>query len=81
MSSSGPAASRALSEDDYREKLAAAGFDGIDIEKTRIYRLEDSREFLTAEGISNVDAIAPTVDGKFMSALVRAPKPRVDQAS
>jgi arsenite methyltransferase len=64
----------ALGEDEYRSKLSAAGFEQIDIEPTRIYRAEDAREFLSAEGV-DVDAIAPQVDGKFMSAFVRAVKP------
>jgi len=64
----------ALGDDEYRAKLSAAGFEQIDIEPTRIYRVEDAREFLSAEGV-DVDAIAPQVDGKFMSAFVRALKP------
>jgi arsenite methyltransferase len=64
----------ALKDSDYFAKLARAGFDSIDIEPTRVYRLEDARAFLSAEGI-DVDAIAPKVDGKFMSAFVRAVKP------
>src|ERR1035437_112250 len=64
----------ALEENDYVAKLNAAGFEAVDIEPTRIYRLEDAREFLSGEGI-DVDAIAPQVDGKFMSAFVRAVKP------
>jgi arsenite methyltransferase len=64
----------ALQESDYREKLAAAGFEQIEVEATRIYRVEDARAFLSAEGI-NVDTIAPAVDQKFMSAFVRAIKP------
>jgi arsenite methyltransferase len=64
----------ALRETQYQEKLAAAGFEQIEIEPTRIYRVEDAREFLSAEGV-DVDAIAPEVDGKFMSAFVRATKP------
>jgi arsenite methyltransferase len=64
----------ALEENEYRTRLASAGFEQIDIEPTRIYRVEDAREFLSAEGV-NVDAIAPHVDGKFMSAFVRAVKP------
>lgn len=64
----------ALEEADYKRKLAAAGFEQIDVEPTRIYRVEDAREFLSGEGI-DVDAIAPQVDGKFMSAFVRATKP------
>ena len=65
----------ALDESDYRAKLAAAGFDQIDLEPTRIYRAEDAREFLSREGI-DVDALSPQVDGKFMSAFVRAVKPK-----
>jgi SAM-dependent methyltransferase len=64
----------ALDESDYCAKLAAAGFDQIGIEPTRMYNVEDAREFLTEKGI-DVDAIAPQVDGKFMSAFVRATKP------
>ena len=60
----------ALDENDYRAKLAAAGFDQIGIEPTRVYDVEDARRFLTEKGI-DVDAIAPQVDGKFMSAFVR----------
>jgi arsenite methyltransferase len=65
----------ALEEHDYRGKLAAAGFEKIEIEPTRIYRIEDAREFLCGQSI-DVDAIAPQVDGKFMSAFVRAVKPQ-----
>jgi len=64
----------ALDESDYRAKLAAAGFDHIGIEPTRVYNVEDAREFLTEKGL-DVDAIALQVDGKFMSAFVRASKP------
>lgn len=65
----------ALEEVEYRKKLIKAGFEEIDIEPTRIYRVEDAREMLAASGI-DVDAIAPQVDGKFMSAFVRAAKPK-----
>jgi arsenite methyltransferase len=64
----------AMQETEYVQKLAMAGFVDISVEPTRIYNVEDAREFLTAEGI-DVDAIAPQVDGKFMSAFVRARKP------
>ena len=64
----------ALEEDEYRAKLAAAGFEQISLEPTRIYRVDDAREFLSSSGV-DVDAIAPQVDGKFMSAFVRAVKP------
>jgi arsenite methyltransferase len=63
----------ALDENEYRAKLKAACFEEISIEPTRVYRVEDAREFLSAAGI-DVDAIAPQVDGKFMSAFVRAVK-------
>ena len=61
----------ALEEMEYVKKLAMAGFDGIDIEPTRIYRIEDACQFLAGQGL-DVDAIAPQVEDKFMSALVRA---------
>jgi SAM-dependent methyltransferase len=65
----------ALEEDDYRAKLAAAGFEAIGIEPTRVYRVDDAREFLTSQGL-DVDAVAQQVDGKFMSAFIRARKPQ-----
>lgn len=64
----------ALDETEYREKLAAAGFDQISIEPTRVYTAEDALDFLAAEDI-DVEKIAPEVDGKFRSAFVRARKP------
>jgi SAM-dependent methyltransferase len=64
----------ALEESEYREKLAAAGFEGIDIEPTRLYRAEDAREFLASAGI-DADSAATQIDGKFFSAFIRARKP------
>ena len=64
----------ALEENEYRAKLANVGFKEIEIEPTRIYRIEDARAFLSGQNI-DVDSIAPQVDGKFMSAFVRAVKP------
>ncbi|HTC89271.1 MAG TPA: arsenite methyltransferase [Bryobacteraceae bacterium] len=64
----------ALQDHDYIAKLAKAGFDDIDIEPTRVYNIEDARQFLTGEGI-DVAAIAPQVQNKFMSAFIRAVKP------
>src|SRR5881394_681401 len=63
----------ALEENEYRDKLASAGFEQVEIAPTRIYRVEDAREFLTEKGL-DVDSLAPQVDGKFMSAFVRATK-------
>jgi arsenite methyltransferase len=65
----------ALEESDYRAKLAAAGFEAIGVEPTRIYKVEDAREFLAGKGL-DVDALAQQVDGKFMSAFMRAAKPK-----
>ena len=64
----------ALEEGEYRSKLKAAGFEDASIEPTRVYRPADAREFLAGKGI-DVDAIAQEVDGKFMSAFIRAVKP------
>ena len=63
----------ALEENEYRTKLGEAGFTNITLEPTRIYRIEDARVFLSGQGI-DVDRIAPEVDGKFMSAFIRATK-------
>jgi 2-polyprenyl-3-methyl-5-hydroxy-6-metoxy-1,4-benzoquinol methylase len=64
----------ALEESEYAAKLAAAGFEAIGIEPTRIYKGEDAREFLSGKGV-DVDAMAGHIDGKFMSAFVWAVKP------
>jgi hypothetical protein len=58
----------------YREKLAAAGFTGIEVVPTRVYNVADAAELLASAGI-DAERIAPLVDGKFMSAFVRATKP------
>jgi len=65
----------ALEENDYRGHLAAAGFDQISVEPTRTYSIEDARQFLTEAGI-DVDSIAPRIEGKFLSAFIRATKPQ-----
>jgi arsenite methyltransferase len=65
----------AMEESEYRMKLAAAGFEAIDVEPTRVYAIEDARQFLAAKGI-DVEAIAPQVDSKFASAFIRARKPQ-----
>lgn len=68
----------ALDESDYRAKLAAAGFEEIEIEPTRVYTLDDASQFLTANNV-DVNAIAPHVEGKFASAFIRAKKPIVQK--
>jgi arsenite methyltransferase len=64
----------ALDEQVYRDKLAAAGFVDIDLEPTRIYTVDDARDFLQEHGL-DADALGQQVDGKFFSAFVRATKP------
>ncbi len=64
----------ALGEDEYQAKLAAAGFTEISVEPTRVYRVDQAREFLEGAGL-DVDALAPVIDGKFASAFIRARKP------
>jgi arsenite methyltransferase len=64
----------ALQDWEYVAKLAKAGFDGIDVEPTRVYSVEDARTFLSGQGI-DVDAMAAAVQGKFISAFIRATKP------
>jgi SAM-dependent methyltransferase len=68
-----------LGENDYRNKLASAGFEQIEVQPTRIYRAEDACEFLAGQGI-DAAAIAPQVDGKFMGAFIRAVKPKSKEA-
>ena len=64
----------ALTEVEYIKKLIKAGFDDIDIEPTRVYGIEDARQFLTGSGI-DADAIAKQVEGRFISAFIRGVKP------
>jgi arsenite methyltransferase len=70
----------ALDESEYLEKLTKAGFGNIEIEPTRIYKVEEARDILSSAGI-DVDALAGAVDGKFMSAFVRAVKPQPGEKS
>jgi arsenite methyltransferase len=70
----------ALDESEYRDKLASAGFEQIDVEPTRVYRVEDAREFLAGKGL-DADALAAEVDGKFMSAFIRAAKPKTGKTA
>jgi arsenite methyltransferase len=64
----------ALEESDYRAKLTAAGFEGVEVEPTRIYRAADAKQFLEESGLTD-EALPQQVDGRFMSAFVRARKP------
>ena len=64
----------ALSEDDYRAKLQAAGFTDVEVETTRVYDVQDAKAYLAESGL-DVDAIAPLVNGRMTSAFIRARKP------
>lgn len=64
----------ALEETEYREALAHAGFESVDVEPTRIYRAADARQFLEQSGL-DAEAVAREVDGRIMSAFIRASKP------
>jgi arsenite methyltransferase len=64
----------ALDENEYQEKLAAAGFESIEVEPTRIFRAKDALSFLEDKGV-DMESFSHKVDGKFMSAFVRARKP------
>jgi len=66
----------ALEDTEYRDKLSKAGFVDVNLEATRVYDVDDARQFLTEAGVS-VDEIAPMVEGKFVSAFVRANKPKM----
>lgn len=65
----------ALRDSEYTSKLTAAGFEDVSIEPTRVYKVEDAKQFLSAQGV-DADDIAPHVEGKFISAFIRAKKPR-----
>src|SRR6202165_4653006 len=64
----------ALEEKEYQEKLARAGFESIEVEPTRVYKADEARDFLAAAGL-DPDTVGPQIDGKFISAFVRAVKP------
>lgn len=65
----------AMQEAEYRQKLEKAGFESIDIEPTRIYQVEEARNFLTAAGL-DAEVVGPQIKDKFMSAFIRAKKPQ-----
>jgi arsenite methyltransferase len=64
----------ALQDTEYTGKLGNAGFENVEIEPTRVYDINDARDFLAGQGIE-VDAVAPQVADKFMGAFIRATKP------
>jgi SAM-dependent methyltransferase len=70
----------ALEEGRYRETLTRAGFTNVDLEPTRIYHSDDARQLLAGTELSNEHVLAE-IDGRFMSAFVRAEKPVAAAAS
>jgi len=64
----------ALGETEYQEKLARVGLENVEVEPTRVYKADEARDFLAAAGL-DADAVGPQIDGKFISAFVRATKP------
>jgi arsenite methyltransferase len=67
----------ALRDSEYVSKLADAGFGEITLEDTRVYSLRDAQTFLAVQGV-DVEALSKEIDGTFVSAFVRATKPRTD---
>jgi arsenite methyltransferase len=64
----------ALEESEFKRLLGEVGFTDVDVEPTRVYQVDDARTFLSGAGV-DVDAIASAIEGRFMSAFVRATKP------
>ncbi len=64
----------ALDESSYVDKLTKAGFEGVSVEPTRVYRAADAKQVLDGAGLSD-EAVLDQIDGRFMSAFVRAGKP------
>ena len=69
----------ALEENEYRAKLTAAGFGNVDVEPTRVYRADDAKGFLDAAGLD--EALLSKIDGRFISAFIRAQKPAATAAA
>jgi arsenite methyltransferase len=69
----------ALEEQDYKKRLEVAGFSDVNVEPTRVYNIEDARQFLSGSGV-DVDAISAQTEGRFMSAFIRATKPALETA-
>jgi hypothetical protein len=64
----------ALEEKEYQEKLSRAGFEAVDVEATRVYKADEARDFLAGAGL-DPEVVGPQIEGKFISAFVRAMKP------
>ncbi|NNF26688.1 MAG: arsenite S-adenosylmethyltransferase, partial [Gemmatimonadetes bacterium] len=64
----------ALEEKEFESLLLESGFEDASLEPTRVYKAEDARQFLEDAGL-DADEAAGAIDGRFMSAFVRARKP------
>ncbi len=64
----------ALEEQEFLNLLHEVGFEKPSIEPTRVYKVKDAAAFLTGTGL-DAGEFASQIDGKFMSAFVRATKP------
>jgi arsenite methyltransferase len=64
----------ALEEQEYRTLLSGAGFEQINLEVTRVYAADDAAAFLEGSGLDAAE-FAREIDGRFVSAFVRATKP------
>ena len=65
----------ALQDTEYSSKLEAAGFVDVEIEPTRVYDAGNTREWFKGLGVP-FESVAPSIDGKFVSAFIRAVKPK-----
>ena len=64
----------ALEEQEFLDLLRDVGFEKPSIEPTRVYKIEDAAAFLAGSGLEAAKFVSG-IDGKFMSAFVRATKP------
>ncbi len=64
----------ALEEREFEALLEEVGFEESSLEPTRVYELEEARSFIEDAGL-DVDALAAAVEGRILSAFVRARKP------
>src|SRR6202158_877609 len=64
----------ALEEREFLDLLREVGFKKASIEPTRVYKVEDAATFLGGSGLDPIE-FASQIDGRFMSAFVRATKP------
>lgn len=70
----------ALEVDEFERLLVQAGFQDPSLEPTRVYEPADARAVLEEAGV-DVDALAESVDGRILSAFVRARKPAAAPAA